>query len=164
MSINRTDNKVVNTTTESKQPLLESSNPRHSVTMPKKEDLVAQAKAQAEKNKKTYSLWDFTKFTMPFLWKGGFVIRIQTILTFVLLFLAKGLNVMHPLILKFTIDNIQECHFAKDITDYPCEDESNTYFLVAMYCLVRFTADFVNNIREIPFANVSASAEIFIAH
>jgi ABC-type transport system involved in Fe-S cluster assembly fused permease/ATPase subunit len=33
-----------------------------------------------------------------------------------------------------------------------------------MYCVVRFSADFVNNIREIPFANVSASAEIFIAH
>ena len=33
-----------------------------------------------------------------------------------------------------------------------------------MYCVVRFAADFVNNIREIPFANVSASAEIYIAH
>lgn len=33
-----------------------------------------------------------------------------------------------------------------------------------MYAIVRFTADFVNNIREIPFANVSASAEIYIAH
>ena len=92
------------------------------------------------------------------------MIRIQTILTFVLLLLAKGLNVMHPLILKFTIDNIQECHFAKDLPLYPCDDVSNTYFLVAMYCVVRFAADFVNNIREIPFANVSASAEIFIAH
>jgi ABC-type transport system involved in Fe-S cluster assembly fused permease/ATPase subunit len=33
-----------------------------------------------------------------------------------------------------------------------------------MYAILRFTADFVNNMREIPFANVSASAEIFIAH
>lgn len=32
-----------------------------------------------------------------------------------------------------------------------------------MYCLTRFSADFANNIREIPFANISASAEIFIA-
>lgn len=33
-----------------------------------------------------------------------------------------------------------------------------------MYSIVRFLADFVNNAREIPFANVSASAEIHIAH
>jgi len=33
-----------------------------------------------------------------------------------------------------------------------------------MYAIVRFLADFVNNMREIPFANVSASAEIYIAH
>jgi len=103
MSINRTDNKVVDTSTDTKQPLLEAS-PRQSISMPKKEDLVA--KAQAEKKKKTYSLWDFTKFTMPFLWKGGFLIRLQTILTFVLLLVAKGLNVTHPLILKFAIDSI----------------------------------------------------------
>ena len=77
MSINRTDNKVVDTTAESKQPLLESTNPRHSVTMPKKEDLIEKEKEKAaEKPKKTYSLWDFTKFIMPFLWKGGIVLRI----------------------------------------------------------------------------------------
>ena len=131
--------------------------------MPKKEELVAKTKAaEAEKQKKTYTLWDFTKFTMPFLWKGGFLIRVQTVLTFVLLFVAKGLNVTHPLILKFVIDRIQLCHF--DGVHETCPDSGNTYFLVAMYCMVRFAADFVNNIREIPFANVSASAEIFIAH
>lgn len=33
-----------------------------------------------------------------------------------------------------------------------------------MYALARFLADFVNYVREVPFANVSASAEIYIAH
>jgi ATP-binding cassette subfamily B protein len=166
MSINRTDNfkdsKVVDTTVESKQPLLETTNPRQSISLPKKEDLVEKAKAEAEKKKKTYSLWDFTKFILPFLWKGGFLIRVQTVLTFILLFISKGLNVLHPLLLKFAIDEIQKCHFINNHEE--CPDSSHTYFLVAMYCTVKFSADFVNNIREIPFANVSASAEIFIAH
>ncbi len=81
MSINRTDNKVLDTTagatTEQKQPLLSEPSPRESISMPKKEELVAKTKAaEAEKQKKTYTLWDFTKFTMPFLWKGGFLIRV----------------------------------------------------------------------------------------
>lgn len=75
--------------------------------MPKKEDLIQAAKKEEEKkNKKTYNLWDFTKFTMPYLWKGGFWIRFQTVLTFVLLFVSRGLNVLHPLVLKFAIDDI----------------------------------------------------------
>jgi ATP-binding cassette subfamily B protein len=62
--------------------------------------------------------------------------------------------------LKFAIDSITcQTENGKD-----CEDQSQTYFLVAMYATVRFLADFVNNMREIPFANVSASAEIYIAH
>ena len=75
------------------------------------------------------------------------------------MFLAKGLNVTHPIILKYAIDTIQEC-----LDVYTCPNSDRVYFLVAMYCIVRFAADFVNNIREIPFANVSASAEIYIAH
>ena len=132
---------------------------RQSVSLPKKEDLVAKKKEEDEKNKKTYSLWDFAKFTLPFLWKGGLMIKLQTILTFILLFVSKGLNVTHPLILKYAIDSIQEC-----LDDKTCPNSDRVYFLVAMYCVVRFAADFVNNIREIPFANVSASAEIYIAH
>ena len=87
------------------------------------------------------------------------MIKLQTILTFILLFVAKGLNVTHPIILKYAIDNIQEC---LDVNS--CPNSDRVYFFVAMYCIVRFAADFVNNIREIPFANVSASAEIYIAH
>lgn len=86
------------------------SNHRESISLPKKEELVAEKKKEEEKkaavNKKSYSLWDFAKFTLPFLWKGGILIRLQTVLTFILLFLSKGLNVTHPLILKYAIDNI----------------------------------------------------------
>jgi hypothetical protein len=96
-------NKTTDQSADMKQSLIEPpKNHRDSISLPKKEDL--QAKAAAETKKKTYTLWDFAKFTLPFLWRGGFVIRVQTVLTFVLLFLSKGLNVTHPLILKYAID------------------------------------------------------------
>lgn len=81
------------------------------------------------------------------------MIRLQTVLTFIMLILSRGLNVLHPLILKLAVDAITYN-----------EGAGHTYMLIAMYCVIRFCADFVNNIREIPFANVSASAEIYIAH
>lgn len=43
-------------------------------------------------------------------------------------------------------------------------DHTITYILVSMYAVVRFSSDLVNNLRELPFANVSAAAEIYIAH
>ena len=49
---------------------------RQSISIPKKEDLVAKKKEEDAKNKKSYSLWDFAKFTLPFLWRGGFMIRV----------------------------------------------------------------------------------------
>lgn len=106
-------------------------------------------------------MWFYIKFTLPFLWKGGWWIRIQTILTFFLLIISRLLNVSHPLILKYAIDAVS-CDSA---TDGSCSsDTGHTYLLIVMYALVRFLADLVNNIREIPFATVSASAEIYIAH
>lgn len=135
---------------------------RQSVSLPKK-TLDKEEEAKKDQSKKKYGLWDFTKFTVPYLWKGGFWIRFQTILTVLLLILSRGLNVLHPIILKFSIDAIT-C----DSTDpalRTCEsDSAKTYMLITMYCVVRFLSDFVNNVREIPFANVSASAEIYIAH
>jgi hypothetical protein len=51
-------------------------------------------------------MWDFLKFTLPFIWNRGWVIRIQTILTFIFLIASKALNVVHPLLLKTVIDDI----------------------------------------------------------
>ena len=135
-------------------------NVRQSISLPDKEKEIEKAKKETEATKKTYSLLDFSKFTLPYLWRGGFWIRVQTVITFVLLIVSRLLNVTHPLILKFAIDAIACIGEART----ECPSHSSTYFLVAMYALVRFLADLVNNIREIPFANVSASAEIHIAH
>jgi hypothetical protein len=81
-----------------------------------------------------------------------------------MLLLSRGLNVTHPLILKFAIDDITCNSGIADQLDKCPHSVSHTYFLVALYVIIRFSADFVNNIREIPFANISASAEIYIAH
>ena len=111
----------------------------------------------SEGSKKQYSLLDFMKFTFPFLWKGGYIVKTCTVLTFVLLVLTKVLNVIHPLILKEVIDAVTS-------TNYGDEMQRHTYFLIGMYTLTMFSADFVNYIREVPFATVSASAETYIAH
>lgn len=100
---------------------------------------------------------DFFKFVFPFLWRGSLLIRINTVLTFLLLILTKALNVVHPLILKYIIDSITLGNTGKD-------HQADIFFMIGMYTLTRFSADFVNYIREIPFATVSASAEIHVAN
>ena len=99
---------------------------------------------------------------MPFLWRGGFWIRVQTVLTFILLVLSKVLSVAHPIILKYVISAVT-CDTAVDPTSCG-SDHHLTYILVIAYCCTRFAADLVNNIREFPFSNISAAAEIYIAH
>lgn len=86
---------------------------------------------------------------MPFLWTGGFWVKVQLLVTIFLIVLAKLLNVSHPIILKLIIDTLTA---GKD-----------GYFYVGAYVLVRFAADFVNNLREVTFAHVSANAETLIA-
>ena len=81
-------------------------NVRQSISLPDKEKEIEKAKKETEATKKTYSLLDFTKFTLPYLWRGGFWIRVQTVITFVLLIVSRLLNVTHPLILKYAIDAI----------------------------------------------------------
>lgn len=36
--------------------------------------------------------------------------------------------------------------------------------MIIAYAMTKFGADFINNIREIPYANMAAAAEISIAH
>lgn len=67
-----------------------------------------------------------------------------------MIILAKVLNVTHPLLLKYLIDTL-------------IAGES-IYFLVVAYTVNRLLADFVNNLREVTFAKVSANAEVYIAN
>lgn len=66
-----------------------------------------------------------------------------------MIILAKALNVFHPIVLKYLIDTLVE--------------GGSIYHLVILYAVAKFAADLVNNLREVTFAKVSASAEVFIA-
>ena len=44
-----------------------------------------------------------------------------------------------------------------------CPDREEAYILIIAYAVVKFMADFLNYIREIPFSYISANAEKDIA-
>jgi hypothetical protein len=104
-------------------------------------------------------MWYFLKFTLPFMWTGGVMIKIQTVLTFTCLILSKVFNVMHPAVLGMVVNAIV-C-IGEQKAD--CPTSSEVYYLVGLYALLKFLADFVRYICEVPFASVSASSEVFIA-
>lgn len=110
-------------------------------------------------DKKSFGLIGFAKFTAPRLWRGDFFNKFLVVLNFVLILANKGANVVVPIVLKYAVDAIT-C--VKGVSE--CPTPQHTYVLIAAYALVKFAADFLNYIREIPYARMSANAEISIAH
>lgn len=66
---------------------------------------------------------------------------------------------MHPAVLGLVVNAIV-CIGEKKGN---CPESTDVYYLVGLYALLKFLADFVRYICEVPFANVSASSEVFIA-
>lgn len=99
------------------------------------------------------------KFTAPRVWYGGFYQKFLVIFNFLLIFANKGTNVLVPIILKNAVDAIT-C--AGEVGECPSPQE--TYLIVGLYALVKFLSDFLNYIRELPYARMAANAEISIAH
>ena len=62
---------------------------------------------------------------------------------------GKVLNVLHPIILKWCIDSFTA--------------GGNGVYYVILYVVVKYIADVVNNLREVTFATVAASGEVYIA-
>lgn len=112
--------------------------------------------------KKVFSLWDFLKFTFPRLWSGGFMRKLLVIFNFILVISVKLCNVTVPIVLKYAVEAII-CDPAL-IEEGECPTEMDTYLLIGLYGFVKFGADFINYIREIPYAYMAARAEISIAH
>jgi hypothetical protein len=73
---------------------------------------------------------------------------------------SKCLNVIYPYFLKLAIDGIS-CDPRTSLTE--CTTTTEIYFFVGMYGAIKFSSDFANYIREIPFSVVTASAETHIA-
>jgi hypothetical protein len=86
-------------------------------------------------------------------------LKATTVFTFFLLFASRAANITHPLILKAIIDNISCDREADD----SCPESDEVYVLIGLYALVKFGGDFLNYIREVPFAYISANAEKHIA-
>jgi len=121
---------------------------------------------------KSFGLWGMMMFTVPRLWKGGCFQKFIVIFNILMVFILKAVNVLVPLILKEVIDSIvcQEDEVQESDTFFlrsaenGCPSENETYAIIGLYAFVKFFADFLNYIREIPYANMAAVAEISIAH
>jgi ABC-type multidrug transport system fused ATPase/permease subunit len=102
-----------------------------------------------EDEKETRGVIYALKFAAPALWQGSIWIKLQVIATIFLIIMAKVLNVCHPLVLKYLIDEL--------VSGGPI------YNYVALYACARLAADLTNNLREVTFAKVAANAEVYIA-
>lgn len=82
-----------------------------------------------------------------------------TIIMFISLLISRGLQVYYPLILKKVIQNIT----CVEDTLTQCASPAENYSLIVIYAVTRFISDFLNYIRELPFAEIGANAEKNIA-
>jgi len=102
-------------------------------------------------------------FTWPFLWKGGWDVKITTFFTLVMLLVSRVMTVIHPLILKRVIENITCEPGDPGLEGDVCPTTEDTYVWILFYAAMKLVAETVNYLREIPFAYVSANAEKYIA-
>lgn len=117
-------------------------------------------KAWTPEIEKSFGLTGMLKFTWPRLWLGTCCDKFIVIFNFFLVIMVKATSVLVPLVIKEVIDSI----ICDRKTDSTCPSVNDTYWLIGLYAGVKFASDFVNYIREIPYANMAAKAEISIAH
>ena len=111
---------------------------------------------------KGHGFTDFVAFAVPFMWRGGCAVKVSTIGMFVILIISRFGNVIHPLVLKQVVTNIT-CDPDSTTLKDGCPEPQVTYILILLYALTKFVAEFLNHIREIPFAYIGANAEKYIA-
>lgn len=102
---------------------------------------------------------EFLAFTWPFLWRGGWDVKLTTFFTMIMLVVSRAMTVIHPLILKEVIVSIT----CQDKGQGNCPSQQDTYILIFFYAFMKFLAEVINYLREIPFSYVSANAEKHIA-
>jgi len=111
---------------------------------------------------KSYGITEFLKFATPMLWTGSCAVKLLTVLMMVSLLLSRAMQVVHPLLLKQVVINIT-CDDATTELEDGCPDAQETYMIIVIYGCIKFTADLLNYIREVPFSYMSANAEKKIA-
>lgn len=121
--------------------------------------------------KKSFGVAGMLRFTLPRLWTGSCWNKFIFIFNFIMVFAFKGILVFVPIVMKEVIDSMvcTESSLMPDqsfwLRDQPgCPSSTETYTIIIIYIIVKFLADFLANVREIPFANMGAVAEISIAY
>ena len=89
-------------------------------------------------SKEGKGVWNFLKFTIPALFRQGFKIKALSIICLCLVLLNKLSNVVHPLILKYAVDEVSTGAFA--------------LWLLIAYGSTRFGTELIYNINQIVFA------------
>jgi len=97
------------------------------------------------------------------MWRGSCFAKFVTIITFVLLIVSRIANTSHPLILGQIVADISCDPENPLFKETGCPDSQQIYTWIAIYACMKFFAEFLNYMREIPFAYVSANAELHIA-
>jgi hypothetical protein len=122
--------------------------------------------------KKSFGLLGMLKFTLPRLWTGSTCNKFVFLFNIAMVFVVKGMNVFVPIVMKEVIDSIvctpdtlvEGTTFWLKSGQPGCPSTQQTYTIIGVYILVKFLADFLGYVREIPFANMGAVAEISIAY
>ena len=84
--------------------------------------------------------------------------------------LVKATNIMLPLVLKEVIDSMvcdpekEKNDWLVDFSDKKCRTSEEIYILIGIYAATKLLTDICNNIREWPFAYLTARVETSIAH
>lgn len=121
-------------------------------------------KAWGDTGEKTeFGFWGFSKFTFPRLWTGGICVKLLCIFNMILVISVKVFAVIVPIVLKYAVEAII-CDPDSLKGEEVCPTATETYLLIGLYGGIKFLGDFINYMREIPFAYMSARAEISIAH
>ena len=118
--------------------------------------------------KKQFGLTGMMTFTLPRLWRGSCFNKFLVLLNAFMIISNKVAMVLVPIILKEVIDaiicdeskteDIEQSYFIKMFKagDEGCPSTEETYILIGCYAGIMFLADFLNYIREIPYATMSA--------
>ena len=111
----------------------------------------------------SFGIMGSVKFSLPRLWKGGCSQKMLLILNISLVFIVKIAQVVNPIILMMVVNSIICKEDETGLDEKKCPTAEETYTLILIYTGIKLSYDILNTFRDIPFAKMSAGAEIAIA-
>lgn len=114
--------------------------------------------------KKQFGVRKALFFSLGRIWGGTCRQKMLLIFNLLLLVLAKGVQVINPIFLMLAINGILCKPEDQLSTDAECPTHEEVYMYILIYAGFKIGYDFIHSFREIPFAWMSAQAEISIAN